>query len=219
MEITQTHIKHLLSLLKRGLIHGAGRTVNEFCVQQAVNRVLHDDLNNPEWGDHPSILCISELIRQFGIRLNDQDGWNSDHDRAEGLKRFAIAELGSAKIDSYVFFDELAGKLGTISARGFSTRDYSIIGEFMAAGPDSMSKNDKLTTLANAAAEVLKEMETEGSKFLYLVDEPDKKKQAHEARKLGNQIFAVQLAEEKHRWGTDSDFGLPVKGHHHHFKK
>jgi hypothetical protein len=217
MKITIHHVLKLIKILDKGIIHGAGETVEEFCVQQAVHRVLLDDPEDAYASDNPPNWCILDQIRAFGIHLNDQGGWKDNRSRARGLKRFAIAELGSSKLNSYEFFTKLRGALArrTGADPAFFCDGDCIIDQFMELDRRGLSRNDWLTVLADTAADVMKELGSEGAQFLYLVDEPDKAKRHEKATRLGHQIFAAQLAEERCRWGLDSDYGLPIKGHHH----
>lgn len=214
-----THIKNLLQLFEGGLINGAGNNVNHFCVQQAVHRVIDDALDDATKSDHPPSWCVKDTIVGFGIHLNDYPGWTSNKARAEGLKRFAIAELGSNKINSREFHKRLAEKVAAksgMSADGFS-KDINIIQEFVGGdgdGPfDSTLITKRLTWIANAAAYVLMELETEGSQFLEILDEKDPEVRKEKARNLGGELYAKQLAETSYKWGTDSSFGLPIQKH------
>lgn len=180
-------ILDLIGLLdKHGLIHGAGERPEEFCVQQAVNRVIHGDLNG-QYSDNPKD-CIHSEIRAFGVRLNDCTRDIGRKARAEALKRFSIAQLGSLDINSREFMDGVAALLGMDSGS-------DIIDDHMMYNQHPEGRTAQLKHLADTAAQVLKEMGTEGSKFLYILDEPSKKAQIKEARKLGKQIYAAQMAD------------------------
>lgn len=213
MKITLTHINNLLKLFECGLVNGAGHDVNHFCVQQAVHRVLDDDLKNADKSDDPPTWCVQSHIRNFGVHMNDAEGWNGNKGRAEGLKRFAIAELGSGKISAHDFYARLSAKLASVLSKDpdeFSYDD-TIVEQFMQHKIGGMSRNDRLTHLANAAADVLMELGTEGSQFLYLIDEPDKKKREERARALGHKIYAAQLADAS---VCSCNYGLPAKPIH-----
>jgi len=190
MKITTKMIKNLLMLMNsHGLVHGAGHQKTQFCVQQAVNRVLHNDLYG-QYGDNPTDDCLDGYVRGFGVRMNDCLGTDITVDeRAMALKRFAVAELGSNLIDHTVFFSKLADRLGV-------NRSGDITGNFM-AGSENKKREERvamLKTLADTAADVLQEMGTEGSKFLHLIEETDEDKKIKETCKLGRQIYAAQMA-------------------------
>jgi hypothetical protein len=193
-KITKKHIEDLLKLFSRGLISGAGQDPNHFCVQQAVHKVLDGELEAQK-SDRPPQWCVKDEICSFGIRMNDAHGWGGVTNRAKGLRRFAVAELGSNKINYADFHrklvDKLSGKITPLPNEHQSVT----INRFMENRIDGMTPTERLTFLANAAADVLAELGTEGSQFLHLLDEPDKKKQKEETHKLGRKIFAAQLAE------------------------
>ena len=65
------------------------------CVEAAVNYALGND-----HGDNPS--CVGAAVRAFKIRLNDAR-WPTDKDRTEGMRKLAIAQLGSDEIDQKEF--------------------------------------------------------------------------------------------------------------------
>jgi hypothetical protein len=96
----QTAIK-ILDLLKYGLCKGKGIPApGKMCVEAAVCYALglpHSD--NPP--------CVSPAVRAFKITLNDSR-WSSNETRAKGLRRIAIAQLGSNSIDEVLFVKELA---------------------------------------------------------------------------------------------------------------
>jgi hypothetical protein len=54
--------------------------------------------------DKPS--CVGSAVRDFKIGLNDSD-WSSDQARAKGLRKLAIAQLGSDQIDQQKFTELL----------------------------------------------------------------------------------------------------------------
>jgi len=214
MKITIQHVTNLLSLLTRGLINGAGETKNEFCIQQAIHRVLDDDLDG-QHSDAPPVTCISGRINNFGICMNDQEGWIDEKDRANGLRRFAIAELGSAKVSYSDFVFGLQERVrGLVKLEDFEFNDgdnENLVAQFMEFRPAHASRSSWLKKLANMAANTLRELGTEGSRFLWMVDEPDKAKRQEAAYRLGDKIFAAQLADA----GSDCSFGLPPRRHHH----
>jgi len=70
------------------------------CVEAAVCFAIGQD-----HGDQPK--CVAPVVRDFKIQLNDADGWSYDMSRAEGLKRIAVAQLGSNKIQTKTFLKAL----------------------------------------------------------------------------------------------------------------
>ena len=80
-----------------GLVSGVGNPVpGQMCVEAAVCFAL-----GLPHGDDPG--CVSPALRQLKIRLNDSQ-WSSAQARAQGLRRLAVAQLGSAGVlDDRVF--------------------------------------------------------------------------------------------------------------------
>jgi hypothetical protein len=71
------------------------------CVEAAVCFAL-----GQEHGDEPE--CVAPAVRSFKIRLNDSK-WSSNEARAKGMRRIAIAQLGTAgQIDEKEFARVLA---------------------------------------------------------------------------------------------------------------
>ena len=80
----------------KGLVHGVGRPVpGQMCVEAAVCYAL----GLPHSDDPP---CVSRAVRALKIQLNDSS-WSSDAARAKGLRRLALAQLGSEVIDDADF--------------------------------------------------------------------------------------------------------------------
>jgi hypothetical protein len=88
LEITETIARKVLSVVDQGLSSGLGNhRPGEMCVEAAVCYAL--DLPH---GDDPA--CVSHALRLLKIRLNDSS-WSSKSARAAGLRRLAVAQLGS----------------------------------------------------------------------------------------------------------------------------
>jgi hypothetical protein len=192
MKITERIVRNLIHLLdQHGLIHGAGETKYQFCIQQAVNRVIHDDLYG-QYSDSPEKDCLDQSIRSFGVRLNDCSKDMSEKERAMALKRYAVAELGSNEIDVHSFFSSMRQRL---ELREDSNGEDIIDDYFHGPHDPDLDPAQRLKKLADTAADVLNELGTQGGKFLYLIDEPDKKKREEAANKLGDQIFAASMAD------------------------
>ena len=101
MEITKETIEKIHKLLDSGLSNGLGTPeAGQMCVEAAICYAL--DLPH---GDNPG--CVIEPLRRLKIKLNDSSLWTSNKTRAEGLRRLAIAQLGSK---------------GTVNPVEFSTR-------------------------------------------------------------------------------------------------
>ena len=80
--------RKVLEIVDAGLVRGVGNPVaGEMCVEAAVCFAL-----GLPHGDDPA--CVSRVLRLLKIRLNDSS-WSSDQARAKGLRRLAVAQLGS----------------------------------------------------------------------------------------------------------------------------
>src|ERR1700732_3111062 len=89
MKITKTIAKKVLSVVDAGLVSGLGSPVpGQMCVEAAVCFAL-----GLPHGDKPA--CVAPSLRLLKIRLNDSR-WSSPSARAKGLRRLALAQLGSA---------------------------------------------------------------------------------------------------------------------------
>ena len=95
-EITREIATKVRDVVDKGLVHGVGRPVpGQMCVEAAVCFAL----GLPHSDDPP---CVSRAVRSLKIQLNDLD-WSSDGARAKGLRRLALAQLGSEVIDDADF--------------------------------------------------------------------------------------------------------------------
>ena len=65
------------------------------CIEAAVCYAM-----NHEYPHEP--LCVGRTVRKFIIMLN-KSRWSSDTKRAKGLRKLAIAQLGSSAIDQLKF--------------------------------------------------------------------------------------------------------------------
>jgi hypothetical protein len=102
IEITRAHIEKIHSLLDQGLVNGLGQPEpGKMCVEAAISYALGLD-----HGDDPG--CVMQSLRHLKIRLNDSDRWTSNKARAEGLRRLAIAQLGSKGMDERDFAKRVA---------------------------------------------------------------------------------------------------------------
>lgn len=88
--VTRALVDRINKLVGYGLSYGVGdRGRGTMCVQACVQAALEEEHN-----DQP--FCVPPNRKQFGISLNDAEGWDSDMARGKGLKRFAIAQLGES---------------------------------------------------------------------------------------------------------------------------
>jgi hypothetical protein len=101
-EITLDQARKVLEVVDVGLCGGMGNPVpGQMCVEAAVCYAL----GQPH-GDDPE--CVNAAVRQFKIGLNDSK-WSSNKARAAGMRRLAIAQLGTSdpSFDEKKFIDVL----------------------------------------------------------------------------------------------------------------
>lgn len=96
MELTREIAAKVLGIVDHGLSHGLGTPEpGKLCVEAAVCLAL-----GLPHGDNPP--CVGYAVRSFKIRLNDSK-WSSPEARAVGMRRLAIAQLGSDQVDQKEF--------------------------------------------------------------------------------------------------------------------
>lgn len=96
MNITREIALKVRETVDAGLCHGVGKPVpGQMCVEAAVCFAL----GLPHSDDPP---CVSRAVRSLKIALNDA-AWSSNETRGRGLRRLALAQLGSEIIDDADF--------------------------------------------------------------------------------------------------------------------
>lgn len=91
MNITREIAAKVVEVVDAGLVSGLGNPVpGQMCVEAAVCFAL-----GLPHGDDPA--CVARSLRRLKIRLNDAS-WSSKDARAKGLRRLAVAQLGSAGV-------------------------------------------------------------------------------------------------------------------------
>jgi len=101
LKVTRTLAKRVLKVVDAGLTEGVGEPVpGKMCVEAAVNYAM-----GLPHGDEPP--CVMESARRLKIRINDQDTWESKTSRAKGLRRVAVAQLGSNTLSDVKFLTRL----------------------------------------------------------------------------------------------------------------
>jgi hypothetical protein len=89
MEINEGHAKEILRLCEFGVVSGLGNPEpGKMCIEAIVCYAL-----GLPHGDDPG--CVAQSLRLLKIKLNDAN-WSSPAGRASGLRRLAVAQLGSA---------------------------------------------------------------------------------------------------------------------------
>jgi len=94
--------KEIVKLANKGFTEGMGHPEpGMMCVEAAVCYAMGlDHSDNPP--------CVNPQVRNFKTCLNDANGWKSNSSRGRGLKKLAIAQLGSKKCDGFSNFMEKA---------------------------------------------------------------------------------------------------------------
>lgn len=195
--INENVARKVLETVDMGLVRGMGDPEpGKMCVEAAVCYALGEP-----HGDNPS--CVGDAVRAYKIRLNDARGWNSNASRAAGMRRIAIAQLGSNKIDQKAFSDGVALKtiqrivpialraagslipsrkealesaavaceaaIGLFTGRKAAKAAASAAAHAYAAA--AYGKQELvLIVAADIGVEVLKDLNCEGTKYLYLCD-------------------------------------------------
>jgi hypothetical protein len=101
VEITEAMAAKVLEVVDCGLSHGLGKPEPGYlCVEAAVAYAMGEGHT-----DKPS--CVAPAVRHLKIVLNDAKWWQSNESRAKGLRRLALAQLGT---------------VGTLDEREFAER-------------------------------------------------------------------------------------------------
>jgi len=96
VKLSRTVARKVLAIVDSGLVYGLGKPIpGQMCVEAAVNYAL-----GHEHGDNPS--CVGSAVRAFKIKLNDSC-WPTNESRTKGMRKLAIAQLGSDTIDQQAF--------------------------------------------------------------------------------------------------------------------
>ena len=94
--VTEDLARKVLVTVDAGLVSGIGEpTPGSMCVEAAVCYAM-----GLPHSDRPT--CVGSAVRAFKIRLNDSR-WSSNAARTSGMRKLAIAQLGSDAIDQKAF--------------------------------------------------------------------------------------------------------------------
>lgn len=94
-EVNQKLVNKVWSVVGKGLSCGLGKPEpGKMCVEAAVCYAM-----GLPHGDEPT--CVHGDIRELKIALNDVAEWGSNKVRGKGMRRVAIAQLGSLDIDEH----------------------------------------------------------------------------------------------------------------------
>lgn len=171
----------VLTAVDAGLVSGLGNQIpGQMCVEAAVCFAF-----GLPHGDEPP--CVGSAVRSFKIALNDS-GWSSNSVRATGMRRLAIAQLGSDILDQ-AEFSRLLALRATQRMLPDALRDYAqycypkYVEKLKSIADDcekAQNNKDVLASLASLAKflmsvavlgeQVLVEMGSPGCAWLYLCD-------------------------------------------------
>ena len=101
-EVTGELVGKIEEVLGRGLCLGQGDPSRQMCVEAAVCFAM-----GLPHGDNPP--CVGGAVRSFKMTLNDSM-WSSNLARAGGMRKVAIAQLGSNTLGQTEFAQRLADK-------------------------------------------------------------------------------------------------------------
>lgn len=173
MKITMEIARKVLFYVRQGLTMGMGKAKykGDMCVEHAVARATgatgSDDPEADEYSATDSPACVASPLAWLGIELNDAISWHNEKQRAGGLQRFAVAQLGTAT-DSYRFNEAKFIKLMNRMAKKYFPNECGWGGWISIDINDLSAAN--LKKFADCTADVLEKMRTPGSKFLCMVD-------------------------------------------------
>jgi len=158
MNITTSIVNKLLNIIKDGIQNGAGEMdgPGTFCIQQAVSAAI----GTPDYSDRP--ICVHQMLQNLGIGLNDTGYYWSDKNRGNILRRLAVAELGTEFMDMHSFE-------GQFVERWNNTHPDHTIPNISHIG-NHLQDIERTKDAVNIAVQILVEMNTPGSRFLYLCD-------------------------------------------------
>lgn len=90
MTITQEFVSTIEQLIDMGVCSGLGQPrYGEMCVEHLIAYV-----EGTAQSDQPR--CVDSIVRSITIVINDSPIWSDNYTRAAGLKRLAIAQLGTS---------------------------------------------------------------------------------------------------------------------------
>jgi hypothetical protein len=189
IKLNESRVRKLLDVVDAGLGVGVGKpTPGAMCVESAVSFAF-----GFKYGDNPK--CVGPLVREAMISLNDS-AWTTTQSRANGLRRAAIAQLGSDTIDQELFCKQLVGKTpsaiiplascgdknwlrrsiqGTVDAVYWLQKDYNEAAWACVDAADAAAKGSEfpdtiLSAFADLIVSILSDMDCPGCKWLFLAE-------------------------------------------------
>ena len=169
--ITEALVRKLLATVDAGLTAGLGvPKPGKMCVEAAIAYTLGESHS-----DGPT--CVHPVVRAGKIALNDC-AWSSDAARASGMRRVAIAQLGSTDID-YVRYVHLLAQYTQDEIVPLAAEYAAKYAEYAAesaakCAAESAAESDRDAVLrlsADLMVRALKECGSPGCEWLWLCDE------------------------------------------------
>lgn len=176
--INESLARKVLETVDAGLCRGLGQPVpGHMCVEAAVCFAM-----GLPHSDEPT--CVSGALRSFKIKLNDAP-WSSNESRAKGMRRLAIAQLGTAgALDDIAFARSvalLAKKWGTSAAAEAAARaaaaeaaeaaaEAADAAPYAAEAAAAAARDSKLSECAEDVVYLLISLNAPGCEFLYLTE-------------------------------------------------
>lgn len=172
-KLTIDDARKVLEVVDHGLCSGLGKPIpGQMCVEAAVCFAL-----GQEHGDEPD--CVSSAVRACKIRLNDSN-WSSDQARAKGMRRMAIAQLGTAGVIDDVAFAKRLAELTIRRIVPLALRDAAKVcskhADALEAAASSASsaysaassaRDKRLSLFAEIVIEILEELKAPAIRWLY----------------------------------------------------
>ena len=151
--LNEEFAKKVLDIVDQGLTRGVGRAApGHMCVEAAVMYAL--GLNH---SDEPP--CVADTVRSLKILLNDKYGWKNTKNRAAGMRRLAIAQLGTADLPNF----GPSRRFPSIPSIPFNKKTKTLRDDLLK--PMGLTK---LQIVAEQIVQILIELEAPGAAFLYL---------------------------------------------------
>jgi hypothetical protein len=162
MEITEAIARRVLEVVDAGLTVGIGKPEpGQMCVEAAVCFALDEP-----HGDTPS--CVSPVVRVLKTRLNDSH-WSSDTARAKGMRRVAIAQLGT---NNAIDEREFVNRIAPLGAEYPADKARHVIWQVhMAAGLQRADADKILSEFAEKIVQILIDLKSPGCQWLYLTED------------------------------------------------
>ena len=104
-EMNEEIARKVIDAVTPGLSEGLGKPIpGHMCVEAAVCYAL-----GLPHSDDPG--CVESSVRSLKIALNDISQWSSNHARAKGMLRLAVAQLGSLGVVDGMIFSQMIAEM------------------------------------------------------------------------------------------------------------